>query len=752
MWFAPLAALALTVGATGAAAQEVVNEGLFVTVHNPITSDVANRVKETTTRFVQRFQAVEQTRPLAERRTPRIVLDFNPDNHPSGTRDFGACYDLAKHLLGLHDAVTIAFIRNEVTRHTVLPVLACKEIVMSERGALGSVVPDAAQRLAENDTVRVAYMEVIAARNLCPAVVLKMLDRDLVVLKARKLQGGSVWYIDASKQEAESKQGIVVTDPTPVLNEGALSTLLTARQARELGLCQPFALDSRQQVAEKYQLPASSLREDPLMGRTPVVWRIEVRGQVNGALNETLQRRIRRAIGQGANFIILQLECGGGDTQTAQDLARWLRDLKDERRELPVMTVAYLPGKAPDTAAILALGCTEIVMARSAELGDFSSVVYEKKGARQVEVDPQRNAMRMKALEELAQLQGYSPLLFRGMMDRQLTIYSARSRSGPEWRLITQEELDQDVQEAQEKGTERKWAQERLLKKGGPDGVLLTLRGSDDEKDSALKLGVARHVVEGLPELYAVHGLNASQVKVAGPDWLDELAAFLRSGTVSIFLVMLGITCLILELKLPGVGLPGVVAALCFVLFFWAHSQLAGQITWLAILLFILGLLLLGIEVFIIPGVGVVGISGAVLVVASLALVTLEKLPQSSGEWLDFGSSLAAYGMTAMGAVIAALVLAWYLPNIPYVNRLVLKPQGEETDTLEEQTTDAIQPELAALLGAIGVAATPLRPAGKAQFGEDFVDVIAEGSYVLPGTRVQVVEIEGNRVVVKEVS
>ena len=85
--------------------------------------------------------------------------------------------------------------------------------------------------------------------------------------------------------------------------------------------------------------------------------------------------------------------------------------------------------KPPDMAAILARGCTESVMTRHAELGDFSSIVYEKKGGRLVEVDPQRNAMRLRALEELAQQQGYSPLLFRGMMDRQLTIYSARARA-----------------------------------------------------------------------------------------------------------------------------------------------------------------------------------------------------------------------------------------------------------------------------------------------------------------------------------
>ncbi len=99
---------------------------------------------------------------------------------------------------------------------------------------------------------------------------------------------------------------------------------------------------------------------------------------------------------------------------------------------------------------------------------------------------------------------------------------------------------------------------------------------------------------------------------------------------------------------------------------------------------------------------------------------------------------------------MTAFVLARYLPHLPYVNRLILKPHDEAGEDGAE-LPESIHPEMAALLGAIGVAATPLRPAGKVRFGDDFVDVVAEGSYVLPGMRVQVVEIEGNRVVVKEV-
>ena len=82
----------------------------------------------------------------------------------------------------------------------------------------------------------------------------------------------------------------------------------------------------------------------------------------------------------------------------------------------------------------------------------------------------------------------------------------------------------------------------------------------------------------------------------------------------------------------------------------------------------------------------------------------------------------------------------------------MLKPPGHPDAEGEEPTpVESVRAELAALLGAIGVAATPLRPAGKTQFGEQLIDVVAEGGYVRPGTRVQVIEIEGNRVVVKEV-
>ena len=257
-------------------------------------------------------------------------------------------------------------------------------------------------------------------------------------------------------------------------------------------------------------------------------------------------------------------------------------------------------------------------------------------------------------------------------------------------------------------------------------------------------------VVKDLAELYTVEGLEPSQVMVAETDWLDGLADFLRDPWTSMILIMVAITCLMLELKMPGVGLPGVVAAICFLLFFWAHSQLHGQITWLAILLFALGLLLVGMEIFVLPGFGITGISGTLLILASLGLVVYGHWPRSGSEWITFGNKLAPFGVSLLGSLVGVVLIVHYLPHIPILNRLILRP-GVEPGEEEAETEWPLHAELQGLLGAIGVAATPLRPAGKTQFGEAFVDVVAEGGYIMPGTRVRVIEVEGGRVVVKEV-
>jgi membrane-bound serine protease (ClpP class) len=697
-------------------------EGVFIALQPPITRDVVNRVKAATER------ALEAKDPAIR----KIIFDFNPGGRASTSVDYGDCRDLADYLLKRRTVKTIAFVHGEVTGHAVLPVLACQEIVMSRDAKIGDALRGSNEP-PEDDQVR--FYENVSRGRRAPAVILKMLDPAVVLVEAARMEGGGTTFIDQRRKAEEQKHGILATTKEPILPAGAIG-FYNRMQAQQLGLCErDVTAESRNDLVDAYNLTPNSLRGDPLEGRDPVAERIVVNESFNRALRETLERRMRQGIGRrGVNAFVLQLESSSGDTQAARDFADFLRELKDDQGVASLLTIAYIPERAPGAMAIVAMGCTDIAMGPNAVFGDFEPLLQQRGGARPGE----RFNMLRQSLAGLASEQGYSELAVRGMLDPDLVIYRVHSQKGmAQWRLVTDEEL------ARDQAGPGIWDEKsKMLIK--PAGRLLKL-----DANQARELGFARHIVRNEQELYQIYGLK--KVRDISFDFLYELATFLRYPLVSIILIMVGVTGLILELKMPGVSFPGIVAALCFVLYFWAQSQLAGQIIMLAILLFILGLILIVLEIFVIPGFGMAGISGIVLVVVSLGLATLEKRPETSTEWLSFGRTLGGVGIGLLGALGLAGVAAWYLPSIPYANRLVLRPPNEHgEDEAENSGSDADQ-SLAALLGAIGSAATTLRPAGIARFGDRFIDVVSEGNLIEMGSRVQVVEIEGNRIVVKEI-
>jgi membrane-bound serine protease (ClpP class) len=716
----------------GLPAQEARGHGLIVQVPTTITTAATNRLRSDVVGPLRRYEAEHARDPKAAG-TFYLVCDFNPDGRPNTGDDFGACYSLADCLEDLrkkHGIEVVAFVHGDVTGHAVLPVLACSQILMSSDppARLGKVAgPDRPLKPRE----RSAYAD-IAGKRYPSAIVRKMYEPQVVLIKS--LRGER--YQDGNDKSRP------VGDAVPGFGAGD-TALYSFGQAREFGLCQGddryHTLDD---VRDRYALPQASLY--PPLDRV-VAWRIRVEGTLNGELQEKVRRRVRAALGQKANLLIFQLDCGDGDWEAAAELGRYLASLNDNR-EQPIRTLAFVTNRARNTAAFLAFGCNEILMQREvrqgnevvqqgARLGDFDRYVQGRQAS---EADMRR------ALAELAARQHYPAILAEGLLDRQVRIVAVVSSTGASARkFLSGADLEADQQGA------RQWRVVDTIKptREGEQGKYLTLTA-----EKARECGVARDLAANWDEVCSLEGVEQpNDVRVADSDWLDALADFLRDPWTSVVLVMLGITCLLLELKMPGVTLPGVISAVCFLLFFWSHSQLNGQIAWLAFLLFLLGLVLIALEVFVLPGFGVAGISGLVLVLGSLGLVAYGHWPHSNDEWLAMGQKIGPFGISILGALAVAFLVARYLPHIPFANQLMLKPPDEAVEAGDEPPATAVQTDLSGLLGAIGVAATPLRPAGKTQFGDDFIDVVAEGTYVQPGSRVQVIEIEGNRVVVKEV-
>jgi membrane-bound serine protease (ClpP class) len=725
-----LAALvaALACPAPAAAQNAATDGGLYVAVPSPIDDASLTRIKN----------RVEAARP----RPSVIVFDFNPADRDATTPGYGVPVELADYIAGLHDVRTVAYVHQKVTGHAVLPVLACDEIACGPDGALGAVVGASDAPLGPGALH--AYERIVKqVRPAYFAVAQKMYDPRVQLRKGRK--GGADWYVDLARRQEAETEGIQVTDtaPLPQAPDGRVG-LFDAGQLRDLGLSR-MTFPTRQDLFDAYGLTAAAVRSgDPLGGRAPVAYRYTLRGTIDAGKKEEVERLVRGVIDRDGNILFLQMECAGGDFQAARELAQRLTEFRSGDRG--ILIVAFVPDRAPDTAAVVSLGCSEIVMSRrtdavggdesaEAEFGDFEAALGKGVG---------HNVELLAAsLRDLAESQGYPPVLIDGMLKRDVEIVRVHRKENQRVRRLMSGDEFAAVR------AQGEWVNPVTIK---PKGQLLKLSATQAED-----LGVARFTVDTRDpaEVYIRYGVEPAQVRDATPALLDQFASFLKLPVVTVLLVVIGFTGLILELKVPGTTVPGIVAALCFILVFWAHTQFSNQVAVLAGLLFLLGLVLILLEVFVLPGFGVAGITGVLLMLGSLGLVTFGgasgELPQTAGEWGRLGSKMAQYLVGMIAAFGLALLIARYLPSIPYANKLMLVPPTEKPGGEAEPPVLPGAALAASLLGAVGTSVTVLRPAGTVRFGDQYVDVVTEGGYIPAGARVQVVEVEGTRIVVKEV-
>jgi membrane-bound ClpP family serine protease len=720
--FGTLAAIAVLVAFSTPAAlfaqNAITEEGLLVAVGNPISSEVVQRIRN-------QVEPRQNSRPV---RT--VVFDFTPLGKDVNNTNFAACYELAKVISQLRaNANTVAFVHATVTGHTMLPVLACKEVAMSREAKIGQIVPP------PDEFERSGYQFMTSDRKSQWAAIRKMFDPNIDLGVGVLKQGGTTWYVDRNNP---AEVALIAGTPAdvPGAQPGQVA-LYTADQARKIELAKVvLEKGTQEELAEAYNLSAASLRPDILNGRTPDAYRYTLEGEVDGAMRESMNRILNDLQRKKGNILILTLKCSRGDLKIARDLADDLR--KAQTGDDGILIVAFILDAAPGPATFLALGCTDIVMSkrkdsggdepREAELGDFHELI-KAEGAEALDV-------HRRSLKELAELRGLPGLLVDGLFEKDLVIHRVKGTNGQR-RLMTDVELEA------EKAAGRNWANEGTIK---AKGQLLRLNATRAEE-----LGVARFTTETTDPaaVYAYYGLETSRIKDVTPGMLDRFAEFLRMPVVTVLLVVIGFTGLILELKVPGLTVPGIIAALCFILVFWAQSRFSGEMFVLALLLFILGLVLIALELFVFPGFGAPGIFGIFCMLAGLGLVTFDKVPQTPTEWGLLGVKVSQYMFGLIGSFGLAFVIARFLPKMPYANRLLLAPPSEHSAALAVALPGA--EEAAMLLGAIGTTNTPLRPAGVVRFDDKFVDVVSDGAFIPAGTRVQVIAVEGTRIVVKEV-
>jgi membrane-bound serine protease (ClpP class) len=406
-------------------------------------------------------------------------------------------------------------------------------------------------------------------------------------------------------------------------------------------------------------------------------------GEIDLGLSPYLSRVVSDAEKDNAEAIIFKINTFGGRVDAATQI-------KDAIIGTDLLTIAFINNRAISAGALIALSCKKIIMVPGSSIG--AATVVDQTGEK---VGEKYQSYMRSEMRSTAEKNDRPVNIAEGMVD------------------------------------------ERIVIPGLVDSTQLVTLTSEE----ALKYGIADTLLEHIDDVYAIYNLQDAEIIYQKSNWAEEVVRFLNNGIISSILIMIGIFGLMAEVKSPGWGLPGTAAIVALSLFF-GSSYILQLASIIEILMFVVGLGLILLEVFVIPGFGIAGIGGIVLVIVSLFLSMLGADP-----FIDFNLvSMAIIRLTIglVAALILIFLVARFLPKSNFFKKFVLS---------EEEKADAgytSRSNLSELLGIEGVALTTLRPAGTADFSGRRVDVVADSEYIENGKPIVVTEVEGMRVVVRE--
>lgn len=453
---------------------------------------------------------------------------------------------------------------------------------------------------------------------------------------------------------------------------------------------------------------------------------IEFQGEINWQLAKYFRAKIEQAKSAGADLILIDIDSPGGLKSESLSIAEMLRDIDW------AYTVAFVPREALSGAALITFGCDELVVDKFARVGDIGIIQY----------DPQLFAFRfapekiqsvlISQARDLAQSKGRSPELAEAMIHKEYVVYQRVHNGNTEFKGIVPE---------QDAAPDGNWKLVSESKKG-----FLTVNGVRAEE-----LGLAQHFATDRLELAKEFGINPDTTRVLKHTSTDTIVYYLNHPFVTGLLILVGLIAFFSELSMPGIGVGGLTAGLCAALFFWSRF-LGGTSGWLEIVLFGAGVVFLLMEFFVIPGWGVSGIMGLMLMVASVFMASQDfVLPSNGRQWNQFlTSSLVLLCASALFCVAAAIIIR-NIGHIPIFSKLVLSPPVAEAEEQSKLDKPLVTEHPTISIGDWGKAESLLRPAGRAIFAGQSFDVVSDGEFIDPGTQIRVITIKGNRIVVSAI-
>lgn len=409
------------------------------------------------------------------------------------------------------------------------------------------------------------------------------------------------------------------------------------------------------------------------------------------------RRALDEAESIGADMLLVHLNTYGGSVVHADSIRTALM-----RVRIPV--VAYVDNNAASAGALIALACDTVVMRGGSTMGAVTVV----------------NGADGQAMPD--KYQSYMRAMMRATAEHH------GKRPDGSWRrdpLIAEAMVDSRV---------------------AVPGLIDSTRVLTFTAEEALKWGYADSKAESVKELLDGLGVRSYRVSEFNPTWTDRVIGFFTNPAVQAVLIMIIVGGIYMELHTSGMGFPSAAAIIAATLYFLPIYITGIASSWI-ILLFVAGLILISLELFVVPGFGVTGISGIVCVCAALLLGLIENqtFTVSHAEGSDI---TVAVGIFAAGLVLAVVAI-WYLTS-SHGPEWVRRHTDLTTELRSEEGFIGVDMRPAGLVGHTGTAATDMRPSGKVDIDGQRLDAVSAEGFIHAGSRVKVIKYENAQLYVRE--
>ena len=429
-----------------------------------------------------------------------------------------------------------------------------------------------------------------------------------------------------------------------------------------------------------------------------VVYRVPIEGIIDLGLPPFIQRTLEDAESNEATAVIFDINTFGGRVDAATQI-------KDAILGADILTIAFINRRAISAGALISLSCEKIYMTGGGLIGAATAVdMTGKKGSEKV------ISFMREEMASTAEKRGRSKEIARGMVDEELTFTHL---------VIGGDSIKVDDIE------------------GRKDGKLISLT-----TEQALKYKIADGTAENMEALLDSLGYSSFETIETAENWSEAIVRFLTNPVVASLLTTFGFLGILFELQSPGWGIPGFVGLTCLILSL--SASYIAQLATMSDMLFVLtGLALILLEVLVIPGFGIAGLGGIGLMIYGLYLLLLPDIPV--GEEV-LGQAMDGFLIGLVGAVIGVVLLAKLMIKTKFWEQLT----APDTQKKEDGYSNTLGWE--SLQGETGIADTDLHPSGWVRVKDQRIFVVSEGEFIEEGKEIKILSVDGNRVLVRELT